>query len=146
MQAFVDGLRGVHRFEAPAGRGTSGDYDEAVGNRLMISEQPLVRVHPETGDWVLYVSPDFLKSVVGLTTAESRHLLEMLWEHAVQPRFTVRFPVGARLGRLLGQSLDRALGARRHLLYGLRPPVLPRHPHGRCAGRSRRLALHHRGR
>ena len=91
MRAFVDGLRGVHRFEAPAGRRTSGDYDEAVGNRLMISEHPLVRVHPETAERVLYVTPGFLKSVVGLTPAESRHLLEMLWEHAVQPRFTVRF-------------------------------------------------------
>ena len=78
MREFVDGLRGVHRFETPAGRRTSGDYDEAVGSRLMISEHPLVRVHPETGERALYVSPGFLKSVVGLTPAESRHLLEML--------------------------------------------------------------------
>ena len=91
MREFVDGLRGVHRFEAPAGRRTSGDYDEAVGNRLMISEHPLIRVHPETAERVLHVSPGFLKSIIGLTPAESRHLLEMLWEHAVQPRFTVRF-------------------------------------------------------
>ena len=91
MREFVDGLRGVHRFEVPASAGTSGTYGEAVRSRLMISEHPMVRVHPETGERVLYVSPSFLKSVVGLTPTESRHLLEILWEHAVQPRFTVRF-------------------------------------------------------
>ena len=91
MRDFVDGLRGVHRFEALGGSRISGEYEAAIGNRLMISEHPLVRIHPETGERVLYVSPDFLKSVVGLTSAESRHVLEMLWEHAVQPRFTVRF-------------------------------------------------------
>ena len=91
MREFVDGLRGVHRFEVPTRRRNSQEYDAAVGSRVMVSEHPMVRVHPETGERVLYVSPGFLKSVVGLAAAESRHLLEMLWEHAVQPRFTVRF-------------------------------------------------------
>ena len=91
MREFVDGLRSVHRFEVPARRRNSAEYDAAVGSRVMVSEHPMVRVHPETGERVLYVSPGFLKSVAGLSPAESRHLLEMLWEHAVQPRFTVRF-------------------------------------------------------
>ncbi|MNT63137.1 putative dioxygenase [compost metagenome] len=48
-------------------------------------------VHPETGEQVLYISPGFLKSIVGLKTRESRVLLEFLWEHAVRSDFTVRF-------------------------------------------------------
>jgi taurine dioxygenase len=48
-------------------------------------------VHPETGERVLYVSPSFLKSIVGLTPRESQQLLELLWEHAVRTEFTVRF-------------------------------------------------------
>ena len=55
------------------------------------SEHPLVRVHPETGEKVLFVSPGFLKSIVGLAPRESEALLELLWEHVVRPEFTVRF-------------------------------------------------------
>ena len=89
MQSFVSTLRGVHRFSAPGGGGAN--YQERVGRRALVTEHPLVRVHPETGEKALYVSPAFLKQIVGLTPAESQKLLELLWEHAVRPEFTVRF-------------------------------------------------------
>ncbi|MBN1238357.1 MAG: TauD/TfdA family dioxygenase [Gammaproteobacteria bacterium] len=86
MQKFVDGLRGIH------------GYGEVTGNALtqtnrksFSSEHPLVRVHPETGERALYVSPEFLKSIVGLGARESQVLLEFLWEHCVRPEFVVRF-------------------------------------------------------
>ena len=91
LRNFVDGLRGVHRFAPPAGAQASDDYRDAVEKRILVSEHPLVRVHPETGERALYVSPSFLKHVVGLTPRESQAILELLWEHATQPRFTVRF-------------------------------------------------------
>ena len=91
MQGLIDGLRCVHRYAAPqTGKGTE-EYDEIVGRRTMVSQHPLVRVHPETGERALYCSPSFLKSVVGLTPRESDQVLELLWEHAVRPEFTVRF-------------------------------------------------------
>jgi len=89
MQSFVASLRGVHRFSAPGGGGTA--YKERVQNRKLVSEHPLVRVHPETGEKALYVSPAFLKQIVGVTPAESQKILELLWEHVVRPEFTVRF-------------------------------------------------------
>jgi len=39
----------------------------------------------------LFASPSFLKSIVGLTPRESSKILEILWEHAVRPEYTVRF-------------------------------------------------------
>lgn len=90
MQAFVDGLRGVHSFGQAAGNNTR-EYNERVETHRYVSEHPLVRVHPETGERVLYVSPSFLKSIVGLSPRESQGVLELLWEHAVRPEFTVRF-------------------------------------------------------
>jgi len=48
-------------------------------------------VHPETGERVLYLSPSFLKSIVGLSPRESQRMLELLWEHIVRPEFTLRF-------------------------------------------------------
>ncbi len=88
MQAFVESLRGVHRFEANSGKSA---YDSDVQRRVLVSEHPLVTVHPETGEKVLYISPSFLKSVAGLTPRESQQVLELLWEHVVRPEYTVRF-------------------------------------------------------
>jgi alpha-ketoglutarate-dependent taurine dioxygenase len=86
MQTFVDGLRGVH------------GYGKVTGNALtqtqrqnFSSEHPLVRVHPESGERALYVSPAFLKSIVGLSARESQQILELLFEHVVRPEFVVRF-------------------------------------------------------
>ncbi len=91
MRGFVDGLRGIHRFQAPIGAGTNADYDESVRRRELESEHPIVRVHPETGERLLFVSPSFLKSIVGLTPRESQQVLEMLWDHVVRTEYTVRF-------------------------------------------------------
>ena len=91
MRAFCDGLRGLHRFAPPPGVDQTKEYEELMRKRILVSEHPIVRVHPETGERALYVSPSFLKSIVGLTPRESQGLLELLWEHIVRPEFTVRF-------------------------------------------------------
>ncbi|WP_114809547.1 TauD/TfdA dioxygenase family protein [Paraburkholderia kururiensis] len=91
LRAFVDGLRGVHRFAPPAGASGTGAFEQAVKDQPLVSEHPLVRVHPETGERALYVSPGFLKQIVGLAPRESQVLLELLWEHVTRPEFTVRF-------------------------------------------------------
>ena len=64
---------------------------QALSAKHPPAEHPVVRTHPETGEKVLYISPGFLKSIVELSTRESRVLLELLWEHAVSSEFTVRF-------------------------------------------------------
>jgi alpha-ketoglutarate-dependent taurine dioxygenase len=91
LRAFVDGLRGVHRFAPPAGASGTDAFVQAVTQRTLVTEHPLVRVHPETGERALYVSPGFLKYIVGVTPRESQALLELLWEHVTRPEFTVRF-------------------------------------------------------
>lgn len=91
MRTIVDGLRGVHRFAPPPGVNETPEYRELMRKRTLASEHPIVRVHPETGERALYVSPSFLKSIVGLSPRESQALLELLWEHIVRPEFTVRF-------------------------------------------------------
>ena len=40
---------------------------------------------------MLYTSPAFLKSIVGLSPRESQLVLELLWEHSVRTDFSVRF-------------------------------------------------------
>ena len=86
MQSFLDGLRAVHGY----GEVTTGALTR-TSRKSFSSEHPLIRVHPETGERVLFVSPAFLKSIVGLTARESEMLLSYLWEHIVRPDFVVRF-------------------------------------------------------
>jgi taurine dioxygenase len=91
LQRFVDTLRGVHKFTPPAGAQSTDTFSQAVQERPLVTEHPLVRMHPETGERALYVSPSFLKHVVDLAPRESQALLELLWEHVTRPEFTVRF-------------------------------------------------------
>lgn len=91
LKAFVQTLRGVHRFSPPAGANATEQYLELVQQNTLVSEHPLVTLHPETGEKILFISPGFLKSITGLRTRESRVLIDLLWEHAVRSEFTVRF-------------------------------------------------------
>ncbi|HIM87221.1 MAG TPA: TauD/TfdA family dioxygenase, partial [Gammaproteobacteria bacterium] len=93
FREMLDKLRGVHRFEAKATADGESvkEFETRVKRRLMVSEHPLVTVHPETGERVLYCSPSYIKSITGLTPRESQQIMELLWEHAVRPEFTVRF-------------------------------------------------------
>lgn len=91
MRGFVDGLRGVHYTANPDLEPGTQAYEDYKKRRKLVSEHPIVRVHPETGERILYVSPTYLKSIVGMNPRESDYFLELLWEHAVRQEYTVRF-------------------------------------------------------
>ena len=91
MRGFLDGLRGIHRIAAPPGTEPSKYMEDTIRENGMVSEHPLIRVHPESGERILFVSPSFLKSIVGMSPRESQILIEFLWEHIVRAEYTVRF-------------------------------------------------------
>jgi alpha-ketoglutarate-dependent taurine dioxygenase len=91
LRAFVDTLQGEHKFTPPEGNKAKQEFVSKVAATPLVSHHPLVRVHPETGEKALYVSPSFLKSIVGLHPRESEQFLALLFEHVVRPEYTVRF-------------------------------------------------------
>jgi alpha-ketoglutarate-dependent sulfate ester dioxygenase len=91
LRGFVDTLRGVHYFTPPEGQEATEDFIRKNTTRPLVSEHPLVRVIPENGERVLFVSPSFLKRITGLKPRESQQLLELLFEHVTRPEYTVRF-------------------------------------------------------
>lgn len=91
FRAFVDTLRGVHGFTPPEGQSATDSFRDRNRKRPLVSEHPLVRVIPETGERVLFVSPSFLKRITGLSPRESQQVLDLLFEHVTRPEYTVRF-------------------------------------------------------
>ena len=85
MQSFLDGLRGIHGYGEVTAHALTHSQRQSYS-----SEHPIVRVHPETGERSLFVSPAFLKTIAGFNARESQVLLEFLWEHIVRPEFIVR--------------------------------------------------------
>lgn len=54
------------------------------------ARHPLVRTHPETGRRSLFLGRRRNSYIVGLGLEESERLLDELWRHATQPKFTWR--------------------------------------------------------
>ena len=74
--------------------GEESRYRKAVGDRYTNADQagqtaihPVVLRHPETGAQGLYVNPGFTLEIVDMEPAESRTLLQTLYDHIQQERF-----------------------------------------------------------
>jgi taurine dioxygenase len=78
MRNFLEGLTAVHDGAIPYVGAYKTTPPEGGYPR---SEHPVVTRHPETGRKVLYVNSGFTSHIVGLTRAESRGLLDMLYRH-----------------------------------------------------------------
>ena len=92
LRELIDGLRAEHRFGAAYGAERSDErIGEWVRTKPLATVHPVVRVHPESGERVLYVNPGFTTHIVDLGPRESRHLLDLLFEQLARPEYTVRF-------------------------------------------------------
>ena len=82
----IETLKAEHEFKYGKTKGT--EAGDSIASRRMISHHPLVTVHPDTGERILFNSPGFLKFVVGMSEEDSDALLHKIWEHSVE--YTVR--------------------------------------------------------
>lgn len=98
MQALLDPLRAV---QTAWPHGTRGPGPNAAVSKSVVMTRndptadrevlhPVVRVHPVTGRKALFVNPVYTQWFEGMTEAESRPLLQYLFDHATRPEFTCR--------------------------------------------------------
>jgi len=95
IQKLADGLTAEHTFFAgyqmmPADPADAGIL--AMVNRdPQAAVHPVVRVHPETGQRVLFVNPARTHRIIGMEPPQSRRLLDLFFEQVTRAEYTVRF-------------------------------------------------------
>src|SRR5215469_10819681 len=87
----IDGLTMIHAAtHSSGGKAHKGFETVEDVSKVPGAHQPMVRTHPETGKKSLFLGRRINAYVIGLTVPESEALLEELWAHLMQPRFTWR--------------------------------------------------------
>ncbi|MEU6295172.1 TauD/TfdA dioxygenase family protein [Streptomyces erythrochromogenes] len=97
LRALADGLRAVHsnEYDYAALRPDAlpealAQYREVFTSTKFLTEHPVVRVHPETGERTLLLG-NFVQRIQGLTGRDSRALLDLFQAHVESPENTVRW-------------------------------------------------------
>jgi len=94
FKRFVDTLRAEHKYGAnwsglprPTRTGLAERYEQ----NALVSQHPVVRVHPRTGEKALFVNPVFTDHILDVSPIESRLILGYLFDEITRPEYQVRF-------------------------------------------------------
>ncbi|WP_330241956.1 TauD/TfdA dioxygenase family protein [Streptomyces sp. NBC_00525] len=97
LRTLADGLRAVHSndYDYAAARPQAlpealQQYREVFTSTKFLTEHPVVRVHPETGERALLLG-NFVQRISGLTGRDSRALVDLFQSHVERPENTVRW-------------------------------------------------------
>ena len=90
MRSRIAGLTAVHNIMSGTGADSKVPLTEAQRAKVPDAIHPIVRRHPETGREALFVNPGFTRRVVELDARAGTTLLEELFAHANEARFTYR--------------------------------------------------------
>ncbi|MEU9854703.1 TauD/TfdA family dioxygenase [Streptomyces sp. NPDC047974] len=97
LRRLADGLRAVHSnaYDYAALRPDAvpeqlARFRDVFASTKFLTEHPVVRVHPETGERTLLLG-NFVQRISGLTGADSRALVELFQSHVERPENTVRW-------------------------------------------------------
>ncbi|GAA2622433.1 TauD/TfdA dioxygenase family protein [Streptomyces spororaveus] len=97
LRALADSLRAVHSNEydyaalkPDALPEALAQYREVFTSTKFLTEHPVVRVHPETGERTLLLG-NFVQRINGLTGRDSRTLQDLFQSHIESPENTVRW-------------------------------------------------------
>src|SRR5205823_2568816 len=85
----IDGLMMIHAAtHSSGGRAHKGFETVEDVSKVPGARQSMVRTHPETGKKSLFLGRRINAYVIGLPVEESEALLDELWTHLVQEKFT----------------------------------------------------------
>jgi taurine dioxygenase len=98
LQALLKTLKGVHSAAPAYGpKGLFARDDASRSMRIIVSPEadkvevhPLVRRHPESGRYTLYVNHVYTIGIEGMRVDESKALLDFLFKHMTQAEYVYR--------------------------------------------------------
>jgi len=99
LQQLLDPLFAVHTGWPHGTNGPSPDVPVSRSIRMVRNDptadreelHPVVRVHPVTGRKALFVNPVYTQRFENMTVAESKPLLDYLYQHCIRSEFTCRW-------------------------------------------------------
>ncbi len=93
IQQKLRGMKTVNVFQGSAAANYSGQSADAQAERKPEPVlQPLVRVHPDSGEKALYFHPVKTENIVGMNAPDSQALLNDLLERSIKDEFIYRHP------------------------------------------------------
>ena len=95
MQEFLQGLTAIHDLVETMGPGVLKQYGPERWQNFREGtppvEHPVVRTHPETKEKSLFVNQLMTYKIKGMSDAESKAILDLLYEHMTKEEYMVRF-------------------------------------------------------
>lgn len=92
LKARIENLNAVHTGIAAFGRHLDTEEKRAAFlERHPPQIHPVVRIHPETGERLLYVNSGFTTRILDVSEEESDALLARLYDEVKRPEYQVRF-------------------------------------------------------
>ena len=89
MKKLIEPLQGVHMQSRAVHDLSTPERAEESWKKFPAASHPAVRVHPESGRKALYVNRQ-VRFFVGMSSAESKPLIDYLTDHAVRPHNVYR--------------------------------------------------------
>jgi taurine dioxygenase len=89
MKKLIEPLQGVHMQSRAVHDLSTPERAEESWKKFPAASHPAVRVHPESGRKALYVNRQ-VRFFVGMSSAESKPLIDYLTDHAVRPQNVYR--------------------------------------------------------
>ncbi|THD58949.1 TauD/TfdA family dioxygenase [Phenylobacterium sp.] len=92
VQRLIDELQAVHQTTGSEFGGPNrAPRRDGRATGPFVSLHPLVRVHPETGEKLLFLNPSVITHIPELKEPESQALLDLLFYEATRPEYQARF-------------------------------------------------------
>jgi len=90
LRKKLNGLEALHSLEHNGGVELPARYFERGLPRLSDVSHPVLRENPVSGRTALFVSPAYVREVVGMAREDSQALLEQLYAHMLKPDYVYR--------------------------------------------------------
>ena len=90
IRDLIDNLQAVHRTSSYDSI-SRGPRRDGLPNGPFTSLHPLVRIHPETGEKLLFLNPGTVSHIIGLKERESQALIDLLYGELTRPEYQTRF-------------------------------------------------------